>query len=100
MEIPDAPAHHCAMSIKAHGTGKNLQRWSRNLLTSFLPNGSALEQLIGRTHRVGQEADEVYVSYFEQHPSVLDDIEKAREVARYIQDTQGNRMKILVASWI
>tara|TARA_R110000824_G_scaffold62155_1_gene164831 strand:- start:357 stop:623 length:267 start_codon:yes stop_codon:yes gene_type:complete len=88
------------MSIKAHGTGKNLQRWSHNLLTSFLPNGSALEQLIGRTHRLGQEADEVYVHYFEQHPSVLIDIEKAREVARYIQDTQGNRMKILVASWI
>tara|TARA_R110002110_G_scaffold89030_1_gene231905 strand:- start:4716 stop:6170 length:1455 start_codon:yes stop_codon:yes gene_type:complete len=100
VEIPDAPARHCAMSIKAHGTGKNLQRWSHNLLTSFLPNGSALEQLIGRTHRLGQEADEVYVHYFEQHPSVLIDIEKAREVARYIQDTQGNRMKILVASWI
>ena len=99
-DIPDKPAHHCAMSVKAHGTGKNLQRWSRNLLTAFLPNGSTLEQLIGRTHRVGQEADEVYVHYFEQHSSVLEDIEKAREIARYIQDTQGNRMKILAASWL
>tara|TARA_Y100001963_G_scaffold158976_1_gene260650 strand:+ start:396 stop:1979 length:1584 start_codon:yes stop_codon:yes gene_type:complete len=99
-EIPDRPAHNCAMSIKAHGTGKNLQRWSHNLLTSFLPNGSTLEQLIGRTHRQGQEADEVYVHYFEQHRSVELDIEKAREIARYIQDTQGNRMKILAATWI
>lgn len=99
-EIPDTQQSHCAMSIKAHGTGKNLQRWSHNMLTAFLPNGSTLEQLIGRTHRQGQQADEVYVHYFEQHPSVLVDIEKAREIARYIQDTQGNRMKILAATWI
>lgn len=99
MEIPDVPAHHCAMSISAQGTGKNLQRWSENLLTSFPPNGSVLEQLIGRTHRLGQEADEVNVWYFEQHDSVWMDIKKAREVARYINETQGNRMKILSAMW-
>jgi hypothetical protein len=99
MEIPDVPAHNCAMSISAHGTGKNLQRWSENLLTSFLPNGSALEQLIGRTHRLGQQADEVNVWYFDQHDSVWLDIKKAREVAQYITETQGNRMKILSAMW-
>ena len=99
-EIPDIPAHNCAMSIKAHGTGKNLQTWHRNLLTSFVPNGSTLEQLIGRTHRVGQEADEVNVHYFRQHSSIRDDIEKAREIAQYIEQTQGNRMKILAATWI
>ncbi len=42
----------------------------------------------------------MYVHYFEQHSSVVEDIEKAREIARYIQDTQGNRMKILAASWL
>jgi SNF2 family DNA or RNA helicase len=99
-DIPDGPAHHCAMSVKAHGTGKNLQQWSNNLLTSFLPNGSTLEQLIGRTHRLGQQADEVFVYYFEQHSTVHNDIEKAREIASYIQETQGNRMKILAASWL
>ena len=99
MEIPAVPAHNCAMSITAHGTGKNLQRWSENLLTSFLPNGSALEQLIGRTHRLGQDADEVNVWYFDQHDSVWLDIKKAKEVARYINETQGNRMKILSAMW-
>jgi len=99
-EIPDIPAHNCAMSIKAHGTGKNLQAWHRNLLTSFVPNGSTLEQLIGRTHRVGQEADEVDVHFFQQHSSVRKDIEKAREIAQYIEQTQGNRMKILAATWI
>jgi len=99
-EIPDRPAHHCAMSMKAHGTGKNLQRWSENLLTYFPSNGSILEQLIGRTHRPGQEADEVNIMYFNQHKSVEDHIEKALEISRYIQDTQGNRMKILSATWI
>jgi hypothetical protein len=99
-EIPDRPAHHCAMSMKAHGTGKNLQKWSENLLTYFPSNGSTLEQLIGRTHRPGQEADEVNVMYFKQHRNVNKQIEKALEISRYIQDTQGNRMKILSATWI
>ena len=93
------PTYGAGMSISAHGTGKNLQRWSENLLTSFLPNGSALEQLIGRTHRLGQQADEVNVWYFDQHDSVWLDIKKAREVAQYITETQGNRMKILSAMW-
>jgi len=86
--------------MKAHGTGKNLQKWSENLLTYFPSNGSILEQLIGRTHRPGQEADEVNVMYFNQHRSVNKQIDKALEISRYIQDTQGNRMKILSAMWI
>lgn len=100
VEIPDLPAHHCAMSMKAHGTGKNLQRWAQNLLTVFPGNGSTIEQLIGRTHRPGQAEDEVCVHYFKQHPSVKNDIRKAKEGARYIEETQGNRMKILYATWI
>ena len=99
-EIPEIPAHHCAMSMKAHGTGKNLQKWSENILTYFPSNGSILEQLIGRTHRPGQEADEVNVLYFNQHRAIKKNIEKALEISRYIQDTQGNRMKILAATWI
>jgi len=90
----------CVMSIRAHGTGKNLQAWSRNILTVFPPNGSEVEQLIGRTHRPGQEADEVIVDFFLPHPSVEEDIAKALEGSKYIEETQGTRQKLLVGNWI
>jgi hypothetical protein len=48
-------------SIASNAEGRNLQGWSNNLITSCPPNGSQIEQLLGRTHRDGQEADEVNV---------------------------------------
>ena len=57
-----APTIIC--SIKAHGTGKNLQNWNRSLWTSTPSSGSVLEQLIGRCHRPGQKADEVIVELY------------------------------------
>lgn len=50
--------HHegpCALSIAAHATGRNLQRYSKNLVLSCPPNGALIEQLMGRTHRQGQK---------------------------------------------
>ena len=43
-----------ALSRSAHGTGKNLQGWSKNLVLSPPPSGKAWEQMLGRTHRSGQ----------------------------------------------
>jgi len=97
---PPAKAETCVMSIKAHGTGRNLQAWARNILTAFPPNGTTVEQAVGRTHRPGQEADEVTVDFFIPHSSVEADIEKALADAEYIEQTQGNRMKLLAATWI
>jgi hypothetical protein len=56
-------------SIKAHGTGKNLQAFSRNLATTTPPNGTAWEQLLGRTHRPGQTQDVEFYVY--RHADVL-----------------------------
>lgn len=47
------------LSKRANTEGRNLQAWSRNLLAFAPTNGLECEQLIGRTHREGQEADEV-----------------------------------------
>ena len=49
-------------SIKAHGTGRNLQAFCRNLVANPPSDGATWEQLLGRTHRQGQEADEVTVA--------------------------------------
>ena len=48
-----------ACSIAANAEGRNLQGWNRNLIVSCPGNGAIMEQLLGRTHRAGQEADEV-----------------------------------------
>lgn len=47
-----------ALSMRSHGTGKNLQAWSRNLVLYPPASSEAWEQMIGRTHRPGQ-IDEV-----------------------------------------
>jgi hypothetical protein len=49
-------------SVQANGEGRNLQyQWSDNLVISPPPTGTVWEQLIARTHRPGQEAEEVWV---------------------------------------
>lgn len=48
-------------SIASNGTGKNLQAWHKNLIASCPTGGDQMEQIIGRTHREGQDADEVEV---------------------------------------
>lgn len=51
----------CVASISANGEGRNLQRFTRMLVTAVLPNGPGWEQLIGRLHRIGQAADQIWV---------------------------------------
>lgn len=48
-------------SIKGHHRGKDLPHFARSYLLQCPRSASIMEQLIGRTHRVGQEADEVEV---------------------------------------
>jgi hypothetical protein len=45
----------CALSMAAHGTGRNLQKYNSSLILSCPPSGGIIEQLMGRTHRQGQE---------------------------------------------
>lgn len=50
----------CIASVKANCEGRNLQfNFSDNLIVSVPPGGDVWEQLLGRMHRAGQEADEV-----------------------------------------
>jgi len=50
-------------SLQANGTGRNLQAFSRALVTTNVNGGDQLEQLIGRLHRQGQIADEVEFTF-------------------------------------
>lgn len=58
----DPRTHGCVIaSVGSANEGQNLQKYNDNLIISPLPTGEGMEQLIGRTHRRGQEADEVWV---------------------------------------
>lgn len=82
------------VSIDAHSTGKNLERYSRNLITSPPTSGETWQQLLGRTHREGQLADTVTVDVMLHCEELEACFEKARADARYLEDTFGNRQKL------
>lgn len=85
-------------SVFAQVEGKNLQSWSNNLLTSPSSNPKTWEQVLGRTHRQGQQADEVWCDFYQHTEENRRSFEKAREGARYIEETFGAQQKILLAS--
>lgn len=84
-----------ACSIKAHGVGKNLQAFNTNLVMGWPPSGDISEQLLGRTHRLGQQAD---VVRFYVPDCFREDLDKAIENARFIEQTLGARQKLLQAT--
>jgi hypothetical protein len=85
-------------SIKAHGTGKNLQHgWSNNIVLYPPANGSIWEQLIGRTHRPGQEADRVRVYVFRWHAESTKAWEQALSDAELAETTMRQPQKLLYA---
>lgn len=91
----DRPAIVC--SVHAHGTGKDLQEWRRNLVTTPPSAGAAWEQLLGRTHRPGQQADEVLVEVYLHVRELVATMAGALKDAAFIEETQGQRQKLLYA---
>lgn len=81
-------------SIRAHGTGKNLQAFSQNLIANPPSAGADWEQLLARTHRPGQEADEVTAHVFLHTTEMAGALESALADARYIEQTQGQKQKL------
>jgi hypothetical protein len=89
-----------ALSIRVHGTGLNLQyAHHENLILSFPSSGKTMEQLLGRTHRQGQDADEVACWYYSHTDAARDAFRNARESARYIEQTQGSPQKLCYATY-
>ena len=96
---PPREAHPCAMSIKACGIGKNLQSWSQQLVIEPPTGGLIWEQLLGRTHRQGQQADEVSCSILQHVEPYTRALESAVIQAHYIFDSSGNAQKLLFATF-
>lgn len=87
-------------SIRAHGTGKNMQQFSRNLVVNPPSSGGDWEQLIGRTFRNGQEADEVLFHVYRHSEPVRKSVAKARDLSKYIEESFGAKQSLAsVATW-
>jgi len=88
------------VSIAAHGTGRDgLQRLFREQIVAEPPQGGQeWEQLLGRLHRIKQEADEVDVYVYRHTIEMKEGIDKAVEQAKYVQGTMGSSQKLLIAN--
>lgn len=91
-------AHTCVASIRAHGTGKNLQVWSNQIIVHPLSAPDTWEQLLARTHRPGQLADEVKVTVY-GHNLFGKAFSKAKRDARRVSEITGLDQRLTFCSF-
>ena len=84
-------------SIPTQGTGKNLQYYSASVIVTMPTNGKEFEQLAGREHRPGQLADLVVIDYFGHTESLEKCMDDVITDAHYIEESTGQKQKILYA---
>lgn len=89
----------CVASMPAHGTGKNLQHFSHALFLQWPRPAKEAQQVIGRQHRKGQQADTVSVTTM--NTLRWDDVLFAATLndAIYITQTMGQRQKLINADY-
>lgn len=111
LHCPAGPAHNAAIadpangdkvivaSITAHGEGKNLQHFQHQYVAQWPRPATKAEQMLGRMHRNGQQADELIVRT--NMTVAWDDMNfgACLNDALYIQQTTGNRQKLVYAGY-
>ena len=98
-EFDKDTAHTCIVSIKSHGTGKNLQAWSHNLIVHPIVSPAVWEQLMARTHRAGQTADTVHFTVY-NHKIFGSSLYRARKMAKIVQESTGNPQRLWTGDFI
>ncbi len=85
-------------STKAHGTGTNgLQhRFHEAMLLHITPDPNAVEQVLGRLHRPGQNHD-VKTWFFRHTPEMKAHIDSAITAAFYVENTGFGHQRIIRA---
>ena len=99
-EDPPDRVTTCALSLRAHADGLNLQGWRVNVMAEVLSSGARTEQVLGRTHRPGSTFDEVEAFLPQHTPRYKQCFAQAREDARYIEDSTGNQQKLNYATLV
>lgn len=99
--IRESKGKICVASISAHFQGKNLQTGAgehqNNWLVQCPRSAMVFQQLIGRTHRMGQGADSLTVG-----TNLTNDFDELNYAAMlndavYVQQTTGERQKAVLA---
>lgn len=98
MMIEECTDRTIIASRQANGTGRNLQRWCRGLITAFPGNGRDAEQLLGRQHRDGQ-LQPVSVDILTACRAHHADIAKVIDLSNQEYEEMGRQNKILTAGW-
>ena len=93
------PSKIIICSIPAHSTGKNLQHFSNQLIVDPPRGGAVWEQMLGRTHRQGQEEDEVHAKVLASTEFEKAKIWEAWHDCEYVQLAGGGQQKMLMADW-
>ena len=96
----DTKQDHAIVSIRAHGTGKNLQSYSDSLVLTPPSSGATWEQLLGRLHRPGQESDQVIFKVWTHTKELRAAFNQAINDAAYIESTIGAKQKLSYANII
>jgi len=86
-------------SAEAHGTGKNLQYFHNMYIMQWVRSAKDTEQLIGRLHRQGQEADELVVATGITLPFEERNLAATLNDSLYIHQSTGDRQKLIYATW-
>ena len=84
-------------SMGSNRTGRNLQPWDSNLLTAPPFTGKDLEQLLGRTHRGGQEADTVSAEFVVNCWEHINTFWKSVRDCEYTEGTTQIRQRVSMA---
>jgi hypothetical protein len=86
-------------SIDSHGTGRDgLQfKYHDNLIGNPGSSNEEWEQLLGRTHRVGQKAERVCARFYRHTPELVRCVNQALRRAGYVQGTMGSDQKLVIS---
>lgn len=95
----EAFAEGIVVASYSHGTGKNLQHQFKNLFVELRREAYLMEQTIGRTHRSGQESDEVEVYLLLGNGFDLAMFNGILRDADYAQGTLGQKQRLCYATY-
>jgi len=86
-------------SLRAHGTGKNLQAFNKVLFPQWPRSGKDAEQTVGRVHRHGQVSDsvEVHTCLSTEHDHLV--MAACLNDAIYVQQTTGAPQRMVFGDY-
>jgi hypothetical protein len=87
-------------SIRSHYEGRDglQERFSKQLFAETLPSGKGMQQLLGRLVRPGQTAEVVETTVYRHALEYRHDLDRAIELAEFLQDQTPEKQLILSAS--